>query len=75
VFSFRLKEVKDVEQVSPDGSSIKARMQQLAGDTAKDIRDCANTCDTYTKKKLVGSFLLLLTLCALYSNHYAIQQR
>lgn len=30
-------------------------MQELAKVTADDIKDCANACDTYSKKKLIGS--------------------
>lgn len=54
IFS-RLKTVKDAEELAPDGSTIKGRLQELADLTAKDIKACANAVDTYTKKKLVGS--------------------
>lgn len=50
----RLKNVKDADEVAPDGSTIKGRMQDLIRDTAEDIKKCANACDTYSKKKLVG---------------------
>lgn len=50
---FRLKDVKDVEQLGPDNQTIKGRMQALCTQTADDIKKCANTCDTYSKKKLV----------------------
>ena len=33
--------------------TIKARMQDLVGRTAEDIKACANACDAYAKKKLV----------------------
>ncbi|KAJ7177952.1 hypothetical protein C8R46DRAFT_667658 [Mycena filopes] len=49
----QLKNVKDVEETAPDGTTIKGRMQELAKATADDIKACANACDTYSKKKLV----------------------
>lgn len=48
-----MKDIKDIEQVWPDGQSIKGRLQTLCTQTADDIKKCANTCDTYSKKKLV----------------------
>ncbi|KAJ7584970.1 hypothetical protein C8J56DRAFT_139201 [Mycena floridula] len=53
----QLKNCKDVEDVAPDGSTIKARMQELCQQTADDIKACANLCDCYTKKKLVVKVL------------------
>ncbi|KAJ6481736.1 hypothetical protein C8R45DRAFT_1002875 [Mycena sanguinolenta] len=53
----QLKNVKDVEEVAPDGSTIKGRMQELSKGTANDIKACANACDTYCKKKLVVKVL------------------
>ncbi|KAJ7628581.1 hypothetical protein FB45DRAFT_1079676 [Roridomyces roridus] len=49
----QLKNVKDVEEVAPDGSTIKGRMQEILKATADDIKACANACDTYVKKKLI----------------------
>ena len=46
--------MKDIEEIAPDGTSIKGRMQDLVKATADDIKECANACDTYSKKKLVG---------------------
>ncbi|KAJ7584946.1 hypothetical protein C8J56DRAFT_1053351 [Mycena floridula] len=48
---------QNVEDVAPDGSTIKARMQELCQQTADDIKACANLCDCYTKKKLVVKVL------------------
>jgi hypothetical protein len=45
--------MKDVDVMGPGGQSIKGRLQQLSETTAQDIKNCANTCDTYKKKKLV----------------------
>nr|GAT60452.1 predicted protein [Mycena chlorophos] len=53
----QLRNVKDSEEVAPDGSTIKGRMQELMSGTADDIKGCANACDTYTKKKLVVKIL------------------
>ncbi|KAH9858589.1 hypothetical protein C2E23DRAFT_717063, partial [Lenzites betulinus] len=48
-----LRSIKDEETPGPDGTTIKARMQQLVRRTADDIKDCANACDTYAKKRLL----------------------
>ncbi|KAJ7057115.1 hypothetical protein C8F01DRAFT_1372411, partial [Mycena amicta] len=53
----QLKSVKDSDEVAPDGSTIKGRMQIIIETTAKDIKNCANACDTYVKKKLVVKVL------------------
>ncbi|KAJ7481633.1 hypothetical protein FB451DRAFT_1236685 [Mycena latifolia] len=53
----QLKNVKDADDVAPDGSTIKGRMQVIVNATAEDIKACANACDTYTKKKLVVKIL------------------
>ncbi|KAJ6499432.1 hypothetical protein C8R45DRAFT_115543 [Mycena sanguinolenta] len=53
----QLKNVKDADEIAPDGSTIKGRMQEIVKATADDIKACANACDTYTKKKLVVKIL------------------
>ncbi|KAJ7777866.1 hypothetical protein DFH07DRAFT_796416 [Mycena maculata] len=53
----QLKNVKDAEEVAPDGSTIKGRMQEIVKATVADIKACANACDTYVKKKLVVKIL------------------
>lgn len=45
--------MKDIEQVGPDNRTIKGRLEELSTQTAQDIKNCSNTCDTYLKKKLV----------------------
>jgi hypothetical protein len=45
--------VKDIDQIGPDNQTIKGRLQELCTKSATDIRECANTCDTFSKKKLV----------------------
>ena len=49
----RLRSVKDVHEVGPGGITIEARMQTLREQTAADLKECANVCDTYTKKRLL----------------------
>ncbi|KAI0767749.1 hypothetical protein C8Q74DRAFT_1318273 [Fomes fomentarius] len=49
----QLRAIKDEETIGPDGTTVKARMLELVKQTADDIKSCANTCDTYSKKKLI----------------------
>ncbi|KAF7319402.1 VPS13 domain-containing protein [Mycena chlorophos] len=49
----QLKTVKDVDAKAPNGETIKGRMQVIVETAAKNIKGCANACDTYVKKKLV----------------------
>ncbi|KAJ7228211.1 hypothetical protein GGX14DRAFT_346568 [Mycena pura] len=53
----QLKNVKDSEEVAPDGTTIRGRMQEIVKGTADDIKACANACDTYTKKRTVGKLV------------------
>ena len=55
--SCRVKDIKDVALIGPDGRTIEARMQSLAKEAASTIKECANACDTYSKKKLVVKVL------------------
>lgn len=52
-----LRGIEDSKRVGPDGMTIEARMQGLAREAAGAIKECANACDTYTKKKLVVKVL------------------
>ncbi|KAI0766856.1 hypothetical protein BD413DRAFT_567569 [Trametes elegans] len=52
-----LQNIKDEDTPGPDGTTIKARMQTLLDQTTKDIKECANACDTYSKKKLIVKVL------------------
>ncbi|KAH9948257.1 hypothetical protein B0H21DRAFT_847639 [Amylocystis lapponica] len=52
-----LKTVKDPEDPGPDGITIKGRLQELVKKTAKDMQDCANTCDAYSKMKVLAKVL------------------
>ena len=48
-----MRDVKDPKEAGPDGTPIDARLQGIAEQTANDIKNCANACDTYAKKRLV----------------------
>ncbi|KAF8579017.1 hypothetical protein K439DRAFT_1620875 [Ramaria rubella] len=48
---------EDVNKQASDGTTINGRLTTLCGDTAEDIRACANTCVTYTKKTLIVKVL------------------
>ncbi|EIW54518.1 uncharacterized protein TRAVEDRAFT_74546 [Trametes versicolor FP-101664 SS1] len=43
--------------VGRDGLSIGARLDDLIKKTAKDIKECANACDTYSRKRLLVKVL------------------
>ncbi|KAH9942449.1 uncharacterized protein BXZ73DRAFT_88023 [Epithele typhae] len=49
----QLGEIKGPTLIAPDGKTIEARLQGLVIKTADDIKACANTCDVYSKKKLI----------------------
>ncbi|KAH9950295.1 hypothetical protein B0H21DRAFT_565923 [Amylocystis lapponica] len=53
----RLQTVKDEDEIGPDGMTVKGRMQGIVGRTARDIKDCANTCDAYSKMKFLAKVL------------------
>ncbi|KAJ7167639.1 hypothetical protein C8R46DRAFT_1093665 [Mycena filopes] len=53
----QLKNIKDSDEIAPDGSTIRGRMQEIVKGTAEDIKACANACDTYTKKKTIVKVL------------------
>ncbi|KAI0766841.1 hypothetical protein BD413DRAFT_141310 [Trametes elegans] len=53
----QLRAIKDEETPGPDGTTIKARMQELVQRAADDIKSCANACDAYAKKKLLVKVL------------------
>ncbi|KAF8589617.1 hypothetical protein K439DRAFT_1332394 [Ramaria rubella] len=50
----QLEDIKDPQTITSDN---KGRMQKLCEDMAKDIKDCANACDTYSKKKIIVKVL------------------
>ncbi|TBU40766.1 hypothetical protein BD309DRAFT_992844 [Dichomitus squalens] len=45
------------DHVGRDGMTIRARLQDLVKRTANDIKECANVCDTYSKKRLLVKVL------------------
>jgi hypothetical protein len=54
--TFRLKNV-DKDHIGPDGETITGSLQELSNTTARDITACANTCDTYSKKRLFAKVM------------------
>ncbi|KAJ8495156.1 hypothetical protein ONZ51_g1863 [Trametes cubensis] len=53
----QLKGVEGHNHVGLDGRVLKDRLEDLAEKTAKDIKDCANLCDTFLKKRLIVKVL------------------
>ncbi|KAI1785570.1 hypothetical protein LXA43DRAFT_976136 [Ganoderma leucocontextum] len=45
--------VENRTHIGLDGRPLKDRLEELAEKTAKNIKDCANFCDTFVKKKLL----------------------
>ncbi|KAI0356357.1 hypothetical protein OH77DRAFT_1503798 [Trametes cingulata] len=43
--------------VGRDGLTISMRLEDLVAKTAKDIKDCANACDAYARKRLLVKVL------------------
>ena len=44
--------------IAPDGISIENRLKSLVESTAEKIKECANVCDAYMKKRLLSKVLL-----------------
>ncbi|KAH8102306.1 hypothetical protein BXZ70DRAFT_891052, partial [Cristinia sonorae] len=53
----QLRDVKDPKELGPDGTPIDSRLQGISEQAASDIKECANACDTYAKKRLVVKVL------------------
>ncbi|KAF8498941.1 hypothetical protein BU17DRAFT_59228 [Hysterangium stoloniferum] len=53
----RLRNIKEPEVPGPDGQTIEDRMKKLVKETADTIKECANACDAYTKKKIIVKVL------------------
>ncbi|KAI0327267.1 hypothetical protein GY45DRAFT_1327868 [Cubamyces sp. BRFM 1775] len=53
----QLKGVESRNHVGLDGRVLKDRLEELAEKTARDIKDCANLCDTFLKKRLIVKVL------------------
>lgn len=43
-----------------DGTSIEDRLRDRMSAMARDIKQCAETCDAMSKKKLICTFLIIL---------------
>lgn len=52
--SFRLRRMKDPDEIGPDGTTLKDRMQSLMQKIAKDITEAGSACDVYLKKGFLG---------------------
>ncbi|TFK81228.1 hypothetical protein K466DRAFT_558153 [Polyporus arcularius HHB13444] len=53
----QLKGIDNRTHIGLDGRMLKDRLEELAEQTAKDIKECANFCDTFLKKKLLVKVL------------------
>ncbi|KAJ2965360.1 hypothetical protein NUW54_g14143 [Trametes sanguinea] len=53
----QLRGVESRTHVGLDGRVLQDRLMELAEKTAQDIRDCANVCDTFLKKRLIVKVL------------------
>ncbi|KAI9070177.1 hypothetical protein FKP32DRAFT_1640045 [Trametes sanguinea] len=53
----QLRTVENHTHIGSDGRVLKDRLQELAEGTAHDIRECANFCDTFLKKRLLVKVL------------------
>ncbi|KAL1755861.1 hypothetical protein FB107DRAFT_212592 [Schizophyllum commune] len=43
--------------VAPDGTTLENRFKPLVAQMCKDVLECGNACDTYTKKRLIAKVL------------------
>ncbi|KAI9067549.1 hypothetical protein FKP32DRAFT_1539650, partial [Trametes sanguinea] len=52
----QLRTIKSEQEVGPDGFSVRSRMEELVQLTASatNIKECANACETYLKKKTLS---------------------
>ncbi|OSD05604.1 hypothetical protein PYCCODRAFT_1405323 [Trametes coccinea BRFM310] len=53
----QLRGVESRTHIGLDGRVLQDRLTELAEKTAKDIKDCANVCDTFLKKRLIVKVL------------------
>lgn len=51
----RLRRVKDPDEIGPDRTSLKDRMQPLMKKIADDIMMCGSECDVYMRKSFIGT--------------------
>ena len=49
----RLGTIPD-SHIAPDGTTLENRFKPLVAQMCKDVLECGNACDTYTKKRLIG---------------------
>ncbi|KAI0353185.1 hypothetical protein OH77DRAFT_1407357 [Trametes cingulata] len=53
----QLRTVENRTHIGLDGRVLKDRLEDLAEKTARDIKDCANFCDAFLKKRLLVKVL------------------
>ena len=56
--SYSLEGVEPDKVVAPDGGSFENPFKSLVEETANDIMNCSNACDTYMKKRLLAKVFL-----------------
>ncbi|KAF5348106.1 hypothetical protein D9756_010797 [Leucocoprinus leucothites] len=54
---FQLRRIQDPEEIGPDGTVLKDRMQPLMEQIARDIKECGSACDVYLKKSFIKKTL------------------
>ncbi|KAF5348141.1 hypothetical protein D9756_010783 [Leucocoprinus leucothites] len=54
---FQLRRIQDPEEIGPDGTVLKDRMQPLMEQIARDIKECGSACDVYLKKSFIAKTL------------------
>ena len=52
-----MKDINEFDRRDPSGLTLRSRLKTLAGQAERDIMECANTCDAYSKKKLLSKVL------------------
>ncbi|KAF5348142.1 hypothetical protein D9756_010780 [Leucocoprinus leucothites] len=52
-----LRRIGDPEEIGPDGTVLKDRMQPLMEQIARDIKECGSACDVYLKKTFIAKML------------------
>ncbi|KAF8589614.1 hypothetical protein K439DRAFT_1404841 [Ramaria rubella] len=53
----QIKNITDPETVANDSTLARGRLQTLSQETVEEIKDCANTCDTYSNETILAKVL------------------
>jgi hypothetical protein len=56
----RLRGIDNPDHQSSDGVTLSHRLEPLMIKIAKDITECGNMCDAYSKKKILGAHFIAL---------------